>query len=241
MFRKLYKTLLVAALLCVTTTPAHSQHYLGVKGGWGLATGRFSPSEYTEWLVGTWSGGVAWKYYSDAKMNIDGFAFRLGALTAELEFMERGYQYRLSRGSDNMYRRRINSLSLPLIWQPNFYFPPNWRIIISAGVGVQYNFSSTEYQVSYKDGVLSSSPYEMKFVRDNPFTYGLVAGAGLNYIFGDGRMEILFEVRYHFGYGDILRNASIYPGNPQRSPIDNLNVNIGFFIRLGKSTLVIDK
>ncbi len=61
------------------------------------------------------------------------------------------------------------------------------------------------------------------------------AGAGLAFLFGQQRRyEFSVEARYGFGYGDILRNGTKYKGNPDRSPLDNINVFAAFYYRLGK-------
>ena len=60
-------------------------------------------------------------------------------------------------------------------------------------------------------------------------------GAGLAFLFGQQRRyEFSVEARYGFGYGDILRNGTKYKGNPDRSPLDNINVFAAFYYRLGK-------
>ncbi|MFQ8804544.1 MAG: hypothetical protein ACLR8Y_04730 [Alistipes indistinctus] len=65
----------------------------------------------------------------------------------------------------------------------------------------------------------------MQLNRDNRFGYGLCGGAGLAFLFGQQRRyEFSVEARYGFGYGDILRNGTKYKGNPDRSPLDNINV-----------------
>ena len=70
-------------------------------------------------------------------------------------------------------------------------------------------------------------------IRDNKMGYGLVAGAGLGFYVG--RFEFVVEARYWFGYSDILKNHTKYEGNPMRSPMDQLNLSLGVFYRLGKS------
>ena len=55
------------------------------------------------------------------------------------------------------------------------------------------------------------------------------------FLFGQQRRyEFSVEARYGFGYGDILRNGTKYKGNPDRSPLDNINVFAAFYYRLGK-------
>ena len=49
-----------------------------------------------------------------------------------------------------------------------------------------------------------------------------------------GRFEAAFEARYYLGYSDVLRNGTKYTGNPNHSPLDNINLSLAIYYRLGK-------
>lgn len=216
--------ILLFALLLLTVVPLKSQHYIGARGGWGVGYGRFEPiSSYNmKWVMGTWSGGVQWKYYGQMKY--------VGAVGAEVEFIQRAYQIQESLESENYYRRVINSVNLPIMWHVHVNMLNNkFRVFLNAGVWVSYNLSSRYWE---KDGdYIFTGSYQPMLVRDNPLGYGLLGGVGFNVVFG--KWELMMEGRYYFSYGDILRNSAVYKGNPVRSPLDNINISLGFFYRIG--------
>jgi hypothetical protein len=140
------------------------------------------------------------------------------------------------------YNRKINTLMLPLVWQPHFYFAKNRvRVFVEAALVLSYNISST---YSYENDERPGGKYEMKIPRDNPFGYGLAGGAGFALLFG--QVEVGFKARYDFGYSDILKNRNKYYSNstdgyenpfyytPLRSPIDNLSFSLTVGWRFNK-------
>ncbi len=218
---------IVCILLISIALPfiAEGQHYIGVRGSYGLGYGRFNPRKEMKTVWGLWSGGVAWKYYSPEKY--------LGGVSVEAEFLQRAFEYLVDpKDETRSYRRTVNTINVPFIWQPHINIMKNRiRIFLNAGVFIAYNINSKEEYVMQGEGVISRKPYEMRLVRDNPFNYGLQGGLGFNVAFG--RTEIAVEGRYYFSFGDILRNASKYqPNNSFRSPLDNFNISIGVFYRL---------
>ncbi len=179
---------------------------------------------------GMYSGGVAWKYYSAVKF--------VGAVGAEMQFLQRGFEYELFRDSDTTYRRTLNSVVVPLIWQPYFYaFNRHVRVFMNLALTFSYNFDSWADSLSTRQGVYWSQKYDMQLVRDNRWGYGLCGGIGIGVLFD--RWEVMVEGRYWYGYSDILKNRNKYATNPLRSPLDNITVSAGFFYRLGKKDLLI--
>lgn len=235
--------ILLTFLLAAAATDAGAQHYIGVRAGYGVGHGRlesgYRPPLTNEWVWGMYSGGIAWKYYSPEKF--------LGGVSMEIEFLQKAYQYRLRDSyslelTDMSYRRTVNSVQIPLIWQPHYTTPNNrFRVFLNLGISVQYHFpvSLAEYVYKGKE-VYYREKYEQILIRDNPFGYGLLGGLGFNIAFN--RWEFMLEGRYYFGYGDILRNNGKYPSsidgtgrkieNPRRSPLDNITLSTGFFYRL---------
>lgn len=61
---------------------------------------------------------------------------------------------------------------------------------------------------------------------------GPCGGGGFSVLFG--RFEAAFEARYYLGYSDVLRNGTKYTGNPNHSPLDNINLSLAIYYRLGK-------
>ncbi len=218
--------ILLAALAAVSACmDASAQHFIGARFGGGAGYGRFAPvSRYNMDMVwGVWSGGVQWKYYGPTRY--------IGAVAGEVEFIQRAYQNRESLDAEEYYRRIVNTINVPLIWHIHLnMMHDRLRIFLNAGVWASYNFSST-YAVHNADGTVAGD-YTMRLVRDNPLGYGLLGGVGLNVVMG--RWEFMLEGRYYFSYGDILRNNAVYPGSPTRSPLDNINISVGFWYRLGR-------
>jgi hypothetical protein len=215
-----------------------AQHYVGVKAGYGAAQGRFYPPKEGAMTWGKYTGGVMWKYYSPQQV--------VGGVSAELEYQTRGYRIFEGVVSDTTdYKsktRIVNSISMPLIWQPHLYLANRHiRVFVNAGIvftcnlGIGDTFNISEYRAGL--GMVSSetAPYKMITARDNRWNYGLCGGFGFGVLFG--RWEVFAEGRYYFGMSDILRNSTKYQFNEEgsiRSELDNLFINVGVFFRLGK-------
>lgn len=160
----------------------------------------------------------------------------------DLEYLQRGfclgYSYTAEFVDDKeirhykYYTRNINSIMLPLVWQPHFYLAKNrLRLFIEAAFVLSFNISS---DYSYEEDRYPAGEYEWKVPRDNRFGYGLSGGAGFAVLLG--QVEIGIKGRYIFGYSDILKNRNKYYSNttdgrenpfyysPLRSPLDNINV-----------------
>ena len=224
-----------------------AQHYVGVKGGYGAAMGRFYPKpDKSLFAWNKYTGGVMWKYYSDQQV--------VGGVSAELEYQTRGYT--ITRGLPSKTgnymaeTRTVNSITMPLIWQPHLYLAKQRiRVFINAGFTLSYNLgfgdTATETRYTYDEntGIQTSTattvPYIMGVAKDVRWNYGICGGLGFGVLFG--RFEVFAEARYYFGMSDILRNKTTYTFNDVnwgsgsiRSELDNLFINVGFFFRLGK-------
>ena len=224
---------------------ASAQHTLTLTGGTGLSTARFYPAEETKWVWGMETYGLSWRYYSDKPRFV-------GAVGVDLEYLERGfsvgYAYTSSFVDDKevrtykYYTRNVNSLMLPIVWQPHVYAANNRiRIFLEAAFVLSFNISS---DYSYQDDRYPAGKYEWKVPRDNRFGYGLSGGAGFALLFG--QVEVGFKAKYNFGYSDILKNRNKYYSNstdgrenpfyysPLRSPMDNISAMITVGWRFNK-------
>lgn len=236
--KKIFMCIAVMAALPVSS--ALAQHYIGIRGGWGGGSARIEPKPNDKGTVwGLYNGGISWKYYSPERY--------VGGVEADLLFMQQGFRnYELTdvpQGSnekaerESYYQRTINSIMLPIYWQTHGYmFMRRLRVFLNLGVTLTYNYSSEEETYNYFTEEKTKGKYDMKLTRDNPFTYGLGGGVGLGWSFG--RLELLFEGRYYFGYGDIYRNRNRYELNPLRSPLDNIQFSLGAYWRLGKKGIL---
>ncbi|MBE6221756.1 MAG: PorT family protein [Rikenellaceae bacterium] len=221
-----------------------AQHTVGVFGGMGSASARFFPKQEMKMLFGPANFGFSWRYYSLPRY--------VGAVGADLEFLQRGFSYGYTyrtvldeKGNEqreySYYTRRLNSLMLPLVWQPHVYMAKNHiRLYLEAALTFSYNFGG---DYDYDDTGVAAD-YDWRRERDNRWNYGLAGGGGFALLFG--RYEVGFRARYYFGYADLLRNRNKYYDNatdgpenpftytPLKSPIDNLTFNITLAYRFNK-------
>ena len=239
----------IVVTMTLSTERASAQHTLSVSGGTGVSFARFYPAEETKLQWGSENFGLSWRYYSDTPRFV-------GAVGLDLEYLERGFNLGYTYTSEwkgegenrheirhyQYYSRKINSLMLPIVWQPHVYAAKNrLRIYIEAAFVLSYNMSSS---YSYENDRYPAGKYEWKVPRDNRFGYGLAAGAGFNVLIG--QVEIGLRARYNFGYSDILKNRNKYYSNstdgrenpfyysPLRSPLDNVNISLTVGWRFNK-------
>lgn len=248
-------TLAFIVAMVAYTTEARAQHVVAVTTGCGMATSRLYPAQETRPIWGTWTAGVSWRYYSLPRF--------VGCFGIDLEWQQRGFSYAPyasiyeDKSQYKYYTRRVNSMMLPVVWQPHVYlFKNHLRIYLEAAVTFSYNFASTfENREPYTFGASAGSAgsvisgkYDMRTERDNRFSFGLAGGGGFDILIK--QFEFGVRVRYDFGYSDILRNRNKYydngldqitkPGEnpfwytPLRSPLDNLNICLRFGFRFNK-------
>lgn len=223
-----------------------AQHTVGVWGGYGMGSCRFYPAQETRGVWGLYNGGVSWRFYTAQRF--------FGGFGVDLEYQQKAFSYvpypsRYEFEEDyEYYTRHVNSMTLPIVWQPHFYlFKNHLRVFVEAAATFSYNLSST-YVNDYAKGqgfTQYKGDYPFKLVRDNRWGYGLAGGGGIALLFG--QVEVGFRVRYYFGYSDILRNRNRYYNNgldgtenpfyytPIRSPLDNLSINVGVAFRIGRA------
>lgn len=240
----LNKILLLSFAAVASLGSAQAQHTFGVSGGMGSSTARFYPEYETKMIFGGTNFGLSWRYYSLPRF--------VGAVGVDLEYMERGFSYGYAytpvvdeNGNENreylFYTRRLNSIMLPIIWQPHVYLAKNRvRLYLEAALTFSYNFGG-DYE--YEDSGITGE-YDWRLERDNRWNYGLAGGGGFALLFG--RYELGFRARYYFGYADILRNMNKYYDNstdgeenpftatPIRSPLDNINFSVTLAYRFNK-------
>lgn len=219
--------------IMIALCAAQAQHYVGVRAGYGSGSIRLFPKAETSMVWGLYSGGVSYKYYSDVKY--------VGAVQIDMQLLQKGFNWltvdtRTPDDTTTTYSRTVNSIDLPLMWQPHFYlFNRSMRIFLNLGLVFSYNINSTYKWASPERGVYDSGTYEMQTPRDNRWGYGLCGGAGLSVFIR--RFELAVEGRYYYGYSDILRNKNKYADNPIRSPLDNINISMALYYRLNKEGL----
>lgn len=224
---------------------AVAQHTFGVVAGYGMANGRFDPKQETRALWGAYSGGLSWRYYGPQRF--------VGGFGLDLEFLQQGFSFALNASQVDdkadylYYTRRINSVVLPVVWQPHFYlFRNRVRVYLEAAATFSYNFSSSYRNEWARERGADDwrGDYPFRTARDNRWGYGLAGGGGIAFLIR--QFELNFRVRYYFGYSDIVRSRNKYADNstdgsenpfwatPMRSPLDNLNLSVGLSYRFNK-------
>ena len=224
---------------------AVAQHTFGVTAGYGMATARLKPEQEMKGLWNNYLAGVTWRYYSPSRI--------VGGFGIDLEYIQRGFSYAMNPTAENKsdyiyYTRRVNSIMVPVVWQPHFYMARNrMRVYLEAAVTFSYNLNSTyENEMAHKQERPDwKGDYEWKLVRDNRWGYGLAGGAGVAFLIK--QFEINLRARYYFGYSDIIRNRNRYNDNltdntsenpfrltPLKSPMDNFMFSIGVSYRFNK-------
>ena len=239
-YKRIITTLLVALFALMATERASAQHTLTLTGGTGWSTARFYPAEETKWLWGSETVGLSWRYYSDKPRCV-------GCVGIDLEYLQRGFKHGYAYTSVikddkeirtyEFYTRNVNSIMMPIVWQPHVYLAKNrLRIFIEAAFVLSFNISA---DYSYEKDRHPAGKYEWKVPRDNRFGYGLSGGAGFAVLLG--QVEIGFKAKYNFGYSDLMKNRNKYYSNstdlidgkigpnpfyytPLRSPLDNINM-----------------
>ena len=242
-------------LLMLCGYRAKAQSVFAVTGGAGMATSRLYPSQETRPIWGTGQAGLSWRYYSLPRF--------VGGIGVDLEWLQSGFSYAPyasiyeNKKDYKYYRRNVNTLMVPIVWQPHFYMLKNSvRIYLDAAVTFSYYFSSTfENREIYTFGSMIGQgleviegKYNMRTERDNRFGYGLAGGVGIDFLIK--QVEIGIRGRYYFGFSDILKNRNkyydngldqtLYPGenpfwySPLRSPLDNIAISLRVGFRLNK-------
>lgn len=258
---RLIKILTLAVALSVAIiAESAAQHTIAITGGTGYATARPYPAQEMKPIWGTYQAGVSWRYYSMPRF--------IACIGIDVELLQRGFAFAPyphfyeNKKDYKYYKRTINSIMVPIVWQPHFYlFKKHLRIYLEAAPTFSYNFASKFYNeeeyvyAMTEDGTvipfeaIKEGKYEFRLERDNRFSFGLCGGGGFDIIFG--QLEFGVRVRYDFGYSDILRNRNKYYSNnldgvekpgenpfyytPLRSPLDNLTISMKLGFRIGKA------
>ncbi len=246
------KLIIITLILLGNLTALKAQNTFGFTQGFGSGAIRAYPSIETKSIYGLSTTSLQWRHYSHS--------LYVGCFGIDLEYMQRGFAYAPYTTENNTddgrkesdllyYYRYINSVMVPIIWQPYIYmFHNRVRVFGDAAVTFSYNLSSDYKNYLYESTTGAADwqgEYEMRSERDNRWGYGLAFGGGITYIIN--RIEIQASARYYFGYSDIVKNRNKYYSNntdseaenpfsytPMRSPIDNVNIKVGVSYRLGK-------
>ena len=244
MKRRFKNLLLFAAAVCCWQGVA-AQHTLGFTAGYGMASARFDPKQETKGMWGIYTAGLTWRYYG-AQRFVGGFGI-------DLEFLQQGFSFATNASlveepkDFRYYTRHINSVMLPIVWQPHVYILRHRvRVYLEAAATFSYQLSSDYEDESAKASGMTDwkGDYNYKTARDSRWGYGLAGGGGISFLIR--RFEINVRARYYFGLSDVVRTRNKYAdtgidgsenpfwATPMRSPLDNLTISVGLSYRFNK-------
>lgn len=185
--KKLYILLLFTAV--TTTSIAQTEHYLGVRGGYGITSVSFVPYRKTA-SVGGINFGVSYKLYAEKHMGTQ----------LELNYVQKGYTIKIENGVDTTFHQ--NAIEFPAMAQGFIKLGGSLRILASAGFFCSY-FLDRERTLTNADGTSTTASYPFGR-RDNRFEYGLIFGGGLGLEISK-LIEIQAEFRYQYSLSRIMR------------------------------------
>ena len=142
MIKRQLKTLLFLAFAAVAWQGASAQHTLGFTAGYGMASSRLDPKQEMKAIWGSYTAGLTWRYYGQQRF--------VGGFGIDLEFLQQGFSLATNasmveeKKDYRYYTRNVNSIVLPIVWQPHFYlFRNHVRVYLEAAATFSYHLSST--------------------------------------------------------------------------------------------------
>ncbi len=226
----------------MTSNSVQAQNVFGITGGYGSSSDAIYPVVESRSIYGMPNFGVSWRNYTSERY--------VGCFGIDLEYMKRGFSYSpyasyAEEGEElKYYTRTINTLLIPIVWQPHVYMIyRRVRVFGEAAATFSYDLNS-EYVNDYaadKGYEDTEGEYEYILARDNRLGYGLSFGGGVALLFG--RFEAMARVRYYWGLSDVVRNRNKYYSNnidgvenpfgltPIRSSLNSLMINFGIAYR----------
>ncbi len=206
--------------------PVLVDHSLGIRGGWGTGFMRREPARENVTLpYNLWNFGISYRF-DVPEQHYFNFLY-VGTITFDLGYMQKGYAYRYYYGEPEIYTRRYDVIELPILWQPYIALGKGGsRFFISAGPFISYTLSSWEKSYNEQTGEVEfERDYVMNPNEDYFWNYGITVGGGL--LIAIKRWSISAEFRYTIQLSDIMRGPEFIPGNPFRTPVDQMGASIG--------------
>ena len=203
MIKRQLKTLLFLAFAAVAWQGASAQHTLGFTAGYGMASSRLDPKQEMKAIWGSYTAGLTWRYYGQ-QLFVGGFGI-------DLEFLQQGFSLATNasmveeKKDYRYYTRNVNSIVLPIVWQPHFYlFRNHVRVYLEAAATFSYHLSST---------------YENEGAKASRYYFGL---------------SDIVRNRNKYADNGIDGSENPFWATPMRSPLDNLTVSVGLSYRFNK-------
>lgn len=106
-----------------------------------MASARFDPKQEMKGMWGIYTAGLTWRYYGTQRF--------VGGFGIDLEFLQQGFSFATNASlveepkDFRYYTRHINSVMLPIVWQPHIYMLRHRvRVYLEAAATFSYQLSS---------------------------------------------------------------------------------------------------
>ena len=190
---KIYSTLLIAIFLIIASQ-ANAQLSLGFRGGANATTMDFTNNPEFRLQKPLrrlgFQGGLFLQYSNSPHVGLQG----------EFNFTQKGWAEATNTTTNTQYQRLINYFEFVTLTHI-FIGKGKFRFIINIGPYAAYALNATEWTKDMSSGIEVSNPYVFNDGDDNRLDYGLLAGAGVEYVFSFGTIHL--EGRYSMGLGNI--------------------------------------
>ncbi len=172
-----------------------AQINIGVQGGGNLSKMDFTNNldyrylkiEYTSGFI----GGLSMQFFGDKHAGI----------MVELNYSQRGWIVRDTLGAnDTKETNRMTYVEMPVLTHVNIG-GGKLRGLFNIGPYIGYALSRSYAFEDYNSGEGTSYDYTFDEEKDNRLDFGLLAGGGIEYRFGFGKLQA--EARYTIGFGDV--------------------------------------
>ncbi len=176
-----------------------AQISLGIRGGMNYSTMDFTNNpefKYQKPLYRTaFQGGIFIQYANDPHVGLQG----------EFNYNQKGWSEATNTTTSTQYARQINYLEFDALTNV-FIGKKSFRFIVNIGPYAAYALDAMEWKKDISTGEETSSAYIFTDSLDNRLDYGLLIGAGFEYVFSFGTIHL--EARYSFGLGNMYKNKS---------------------------------
>lgn len=217
------KIYFILFILFFSASELFAQHSIGIIGGASYSNGRFNPRSESV-LTGPFvNAGASYRFRGGDKY--------LGGLQVDVIHVNMGYKILNIQQPDTSMNRSVKSFEIPFFWHPHVKMGKKKQGVFFLNLGpyIGVTYSSSDITiVSKRDGLLELVPYKFDPIKDNVINYGLMGGVGFGVSIKN--IEIVAEVRYVFGFSDIMKNPNKYPDSDFiESPISQIRASIGVY------------
>ncbi len=221
--------LIYVALMLPMGTNVYAQWATGLRGGVNLSTMDFANNPDFRLQGPTYTqgfhGGLVIQYISQPHVGIQ----------FEFNYSQKGWAEKTDSVTNTKFRRNINYIEFPFLAHANMG-KGKFRMIFDLGPYAAYALSSKEYIKDVNTGQENSVDYVFDDENDNRLDYGMLAGAGFEFKFGNN--AILTTVRYSLGLGNI---SNIRTTEAEASQNRNISISIGYLYLFGEREKTIPK